>query len=161
LHFPLQSKTNRLLTSSVRRCLGLCSIHTFLRTAMASRKTHRSPSEDTHRAASSLNSTVIFPLFSHAYHSRSRSRPASAARRPVSASPTKQSTVSRLRGRQGRPKNSEVTPALAAQVVKDYLIPLFEADVRQSADKQREVQFGKDSVRYWREDSYHSSESTK
>ncbi len=129
----------------------------------SSRKAHRSPppTEETRRAVSSLNSTVMFPLFTQSRHSRSRSsRPVSSVRRPASASPTKQSTVSKIRGRQVRAKDPTVTPALAAQVVKDYLIPLFEADARLTADKLRDSLFGKESIRYLREDSCHSSEST-
>lgn len=137
-----------------------------MKTAMsANRKSHRSPPPGNQhsRPATSLNSTVIFPLFTHPHHTRSRSsRAVSTVRRPTSASPSKYTALSRLRERNKPEKTANVSPELAAKVVKDYIIPMFEADARVTADKHRESLFGqdKDSVRYIRADSARSTESS-
>ena len=51
-------------------------------------------------------------------------------------------TLNRLKSRLQKEKKSEISPEIAANVVKNYLLPLFELDVRNKQDVQRSEAFG-------------------
>lgn len=72
--------------------------------------------------------------------------PSSPLFSPQSNSPTPQSTVShthlsKLRSLR-HSSRLQITPQLAAEVVKDYLLPLFETETRHETDKLRGETFG-------------------
>jgi len=68
--------------------------------------------------------------------------------RPQSASNVSpRRRVARLRERSARPSNPPVSPDTAARVVKDFLLPMFQAESRVSRDTQRSLTFGFESRR--------------
>lgn len=64
---------------------------------------------------------------------------------PATAKDSSRSHLRRLRTRTKLTDELVITPDLAAKVVRDYLLPLFAANSRHTANKSRDISFGLDT----------------